>query len=48
MRVRHMRMTIRALMVAIFVASIWFYIVVQAVKYQARHLEYRSAWGDSE
>ena len=38
MRVRHMRMTIRALMVAIFVAAIWFYIIVQAVKYQARHL----------
>jgi hypothetical protein len=33
-----MRFTIRALMIAIAAAAIWFYIIRQSARYQARHV----------
>ena len=42
------RLTIRAMMVAVAVAAIWLYIINEAIKYRARHVGNESAWGSPE
>ena len=42
------QLTIRALMVAVAVAAVWFYILLQSKQYQAHHPNNHSARGLTE
>jgi hypothetical protein len=47
MRLPRVRFTMRAIMIAVAIAALWFFIIARGIAYQARHLGDHSAWDSS-